>query len=306
MTCCSRSGSPTTRAAAGSSRAVSAIRFGVCRGSDGVERGVDQRRHVERPDLEVELAGDDARAVEDVLDEPDLGAWRCARWCRRRAGTRSGRAAPDCSMRAQPRIALSGVRSSCEAVDRKSSLARLASSAASRAVRSLSSSRARSSAARREASMSVLVPNHRTICRSHLGAGLRASDASETARRRRAAATPSRTARPSRATSASGPTLPRDGRRRAPPPSPSPASRRTSCPCIRTNAGCTNRCSRQGARSRPAAEWSPPELESWLRSFAAVLPAPGSAVWPRTSSVTSRARTMAASWPTARPGTGCR
>ena len=54
------------------------------------------------------------------------------------------------SVRAQPKTAFSGVRSSCESVARNSSLIRFACSASSRAARSFSSRRARSAARRRD------------------------------------------------------------------------------------------------------------------------------------------------------------
>src|SRR5262252_8753032 len=55
-------------------------------------------------------------------------------------GTSSSRRVPARSMRAQPRMALSGVRSSCERTARNSSFSRLASSASASASRSRSSS----------------------------------------------------------------------------------------------------------------------------------------------------------------------
>ena len=55
---------------------------------------------------------------------------------------RSGSTTPACMRRTQPKIELSGVRSSCERVERNSFLSRLASSACRRLSRSRSISRA--------------------------------------------------------------------------------------------------------------------------------------------------------------------
>ncbi len=70
---------------------------------------------------------------------------------------------PLLSMRDHPRIALSGVRNSCESVARNSSLSRPASCACSRASRSRVSSRSRSASTRFRAEMSRCVPHARTM-----------------------------------------------------------------------------------------------------------------------------------------------
>jgi hypothetical protein len=63
-----------------------------------------------------------------------------------------------CSSWAQPRIALIGVRSSCDSVATNSSLIRFARSASARASRSLTRSPARSSSMIRRSVMSTIVP----------------------------------------------------------------------------------------------------------------------------------------------------
>ena len=71
---------------------------------------------VHRLHVEAELAGDDARHVEHVVDQPRLRL-RVALDRLERAGRVSLVAGcPVRSIRVQPRIALSGVRSSCESV----------------------------------------------------------------------------------------------------------------------------------------------------------------------------------------------
>ena len=64
--------------------------------------------------VEPQLAGDDARHVEHVLDQLRLRAARCARSPRAPRGASASSRLRRAQQCAQPRIALSGVRSSCE------------------------------------------------------------------------------------------------------------------------------------------------------------------------------------------------
>jgi hypothetical protein len=71
-TCWSRSGSPST-AASRIDRVLKADALGLGGGPNRVERGLDHRRELHRAQLQSHLAGDDARDIEEVLDQPDLG-----------------------------------------------------------------------------------------------------------------------------------------------------------------------------------------------------------------------------------------
>ena len=82
-----------------------------------------------------------------------------------------GSTAPVRSIRVQPRMALSGVRSSCETVARNSSLVRLAASACVRAAFSRSSSSAFARSATFCCSMSVALAMKPTIARSSSRSG---------------------------------------------------------------------------------------------------------------------------------------
>ena len=84
--------------------------------------------------VESQLAGDDAGDVEQVLDELRLGVGVALDDLQRPLGRRRVEDARSRSMRAQPRIAFSGVRSSCESVARNSSFSVLAASASARAA----------------------------------------------------------------------------------------------------------------------------------------------------------------------------
>ena len=89
-----------------------------------LDRGVDERVGIERLHVEAQLAGHDPAHVEQVLDELGLRRARCARSTRGPRAVRLGAAAVTRSSCAQPRMAFSGVRSSCDSVARNSSLIR--------------------------------------------------------------------------------------------------------------------------------------------------------------------------------------
>ena len=118
-TCCSRPGSPATGPARGSSSLEPDI-FGLGRGADRLDRRSMNDAGVDRLDVEPHLAGDDPAHVEQVLDELRLHARVALDDLEPRAHV-ARRRLPRRSTCDQPRIALSGVRSSCESVARNSS-----------------------------------------------------------------------------------------------------------------------------------------------------------------------------------------
>ena len=149
-TCCRRSASPHHAGQARRRcRSSSVMPFALGGRPHHVERRVDDLRQVDRPDLEPQLAGDDARHVEHVLDELRLRLGVALDGSRARAPCSAGSTFAERSTRAQPSMALSGVRSSCETVARNSSLSRLACC-------SRTSNCARSSSMRRRSAISRL------------------------------------------------------------------------------------------------------------------------------------------------------
>ena len=125
-TCCSRSASPSSDGRLEVMRTSSSIALGVGGRPHRVERRVDDgARDRPRPELEAQLPGDDARHVEDVVDQLRLQLGVALDHFER-APRGGGSSVPSRSIRLQPRIALSGVRSSCESVARNSSFARFA------------------------------------------------------------------------------------------------------------------------------------------------------------------------------------
>ena len=81
-----------------------------------------------------QLAGDDARHVEDVFDQLGLRAGVALDDFERVRHLRAGSTCPCRSIVVHPRMAFSGVRSSCDRVARNSSFSRLAASASARAA----------------------------------------------------------------------------------------------------------------------------------------------------------------------------
>ena len=114
---------------------------------------------------EVELAADDARDVEQILDEPRLRACvaiEAFERARRLLGlARDGRMI--CS---QPRIALSGVRSSCDSAARNSSFNRLARESSSLVADSRPSRRSTCSTMPLNASTSDPISSQRVLGRA--------------------------------------------------------------------------------------------------------------------------------------------
>src|SRR6266852_5364014 len=100
--------------------------------ADGIERGLQDSLEIDGAEFEAHLPSDDARDIEEVVDEPD---WACAlRMIASMARVVvSASSWPVPSILAHPYTALSGVRSSCERTVRNSSFARLAASAWPRA-----------------------------------------------------------------------------------------------------------------------------------------------------------------------------
>ena len=143
ITCCSRSPSAAMRPGRRVEVGVDADRLGVGGGAHRVDRRLDDAHRVDLGDAQAQLAGDDARDVEQVLDQLGLqrgvavdGLERARRVCASRGARRASR-------RVQPTMALSGVRSSCDSVARNSSLMRLARKSSSLERRIASSTRLR-------------------------------------------------------------------------------------------------------------------------------------------------------------------
>ena len=124
MTCCSRPGSPETAPAAASRRFSSRMPLASASGRTVSIADSMKAAGVNRPDVETHLAGGDAAHVEQILDELGLRARVALDRLEPRAqlGLACGaRRRKTCD---QPRIAVSGVRSSWERFARNSSLMR--------------------------------------------------------------------------------------------------------------------------------------------------------------------------------------
>ena len=147
-TCCRRSGRRRSGRPAGRGTVASRMSFASADGRTvSIAASMNDAR-VDRLDVEAHLARGDPAHVEQVVDELGLHARVALDGLEAASVVRRGPSAPRRRTCDQPRIALSGVRSSCESVARNSSFISLMRSASVRAARSLSSSASRSSAAR--------------------------------------------------------------------------------------------------------------------------------------------------------------
>ena len=118
MICCMRVGSPATTA-----RSAIAARRGECLSCRPASRTVSSALSMtpsqfDRLVAERQLSGDDFGEVEQVVDQRRLRLARRADRAAGRCASCRASSPPRVNMRDQPRIAVSGVRSSCDSVAR--------------------------------------------------------------------------------------------------------------------------------------------------------------------------------------------
>ncbi len=132
--CCSRSGSPKIgpTLASRSTRDLDLFRFGGR--FHRIHRRLDHAGQLHAAHVEAQVPGHDAGHVEQVFDELRLRARVPLRPLRARASRCESFRLPLRSSLTQPKIALSGVRSSCETVATNSSLLRLEALGGARAL----------------------------------------------------------------------------------------------------------------------------------------------------------------------------
>ena len=123
-TCCSRLGSPEIGPARGSSSFSSRMPLASAAGRTVSTAASMNATRLDRLHVEPHLAGDDAAHVEQVFDQLRLHAGVALDRLEALAADRRRRCVPRRSTCDQPRIALSGVRSSCDSVARNSSFMR--------------------------------------------------------------------------------------------------------------------------------------------------------------------------------------
>ena len=120
-TCCRRCSSPITGdALVGALDVDGDLLRGGCR-PDGLDGGVDDRAQVDRRHRQADAALDHPRDVEEVFDQAGLDLRVAIDRVHGVPPLLLGPSAPVCRTCTQPTIALSGVRSSCDAVARNSS-----------------------------------------------------------------------------------------------------------------------------------------------------------------------------------------
>ena len=95
-----------------------------------LERGLERRHQRQRLELELQLAGRHPRHVDEIVDELRLGLGVAIDQLRARAAACASLRWSASSIRVQPRMTLSGVRSSCDSVARNSSFRRFDSRSA--------------------------------------------------------------------------------------------------------------------------------------------------------------------------------
>ena len=117
---------------------LNVLRFG--RWSHHIDGCFQDRCEFERMQFQIEIAGDDPRNVENVVNDLCLRFGVSIYRLDGASEQPSLSSEPPCSMRDQPRMAVNGVRSSWETVARNSSFSRFDSSALALAVLSRSSS----------------------------------------------------------------------------------------------------------------------------------------------------------------------